>query len=71
MDDEELIITNHIYIQDGSTEIGFVLRSNKNFVTIETQNKEHETFSITVRLIDFLTIAETLKKAAGIGVLNP
>jgi len=70
MRDEYLVIVNHIYIQEGEKEIGFILRSDKNFVDIETENKEGESFHITIRLIDFLTIAETLKKAAGIGVLN-
>lgn len=66
----EHIITNHIYIQDEDNEIGFILNSNKHFVDIETENKEGESFSITLRLIEFLTIAETLKKAAGYGVMN-
>lgn len=61
------IINNHIYIQYGELEIGFVFRSNKNFVEIETENKDREKFNITLRLIDFLTIAETIKCAAGIG----
>lgn len=68
MNAENLIVVNHICIQNENTAIGFILRSQKNFVEIETENKEGETFSITIRLIDFLTIAETIKKAAGIGV---
>lgn len=68
MNPGDLIIDNHISIENGDTQILFYLGSNKDLVDIRTTNREGEKFNIEIRLIDFLIIAETLKKAAGIGI---
>ena len=62
---EDQTISTHIYIVKEGKAMQFILKPDRAFICIETENKSAERFEITISVREFLNIAETIKCASG------